>query len=379
MPTKRIGLLALLTFLTYIGMSQCPPGDLMLQNQFQVDYYVDNCWDKDTIYGQLTIGDYNSNISDLTGLSFTKVVLDGILIQRNDSLISIEGLDSIITFKSWLIVKKNPLLTSIAPLLGAKADSTTIKISENPKLINLDGLDSLHTVAGDLVIEKNEHLTNITGLSGVNHITGSLRIQNNHELPNLTGLNQLKSIETGMSIQFNDSLVSISGLASLQSIQQSLAIFSNAQLKSLEGLEHLNSVGGDLYIGSNDSLKDCTAICELLTSENGIGGAIQIGGNPSQCSNNGEILPLCEELVSILFPQITPLQINPNPTSQRLEFQLNNEERLKKAELITLAGKKIPLVVNQDQSLDISKVIPNVYILILQTNQQTYTQKIIVD
>lgn len=140
----------------------CPPGNVMLGtqaevNQFLVDY--PNCTQ---ISGYLSIG-YNdgaTDISDLSPLS-NLVTIDGTLyIDHNPDLLNINGLNSI---------------TSLGE---------TLYINENASLSNLNGLSNLSTVGGQLEIKNNASLSNISGIQNTSFAltSGGLYIANNPAL-----------------------------------------------------------------------------------------------------------------------------------------------------------------------------------------------------
>jgi len=106
-----------------------------------------------------------------------------------------------------------------------------------------------------------------------------------------------------LSISENSALINVDGLNKLTSIEGDLSINYNAALANLDGLSNVTSVSEDLVIYLNYTLTDCCGIQKILSTPGAIGGQISIYSNPSECSNEEEILKSCGIKINILtFP-----------------------------------------------------------------------------
>src|SRR5690606_22305418 len=188
---------------SFTTLSQCPPGDVSLTSQTEVDAFATNYPNCTEISGDLYIS--GSTITDLSPLSN---------------------------------------LTSVGGSLG---------IDSNSNLTNLNGLSNLTSVEGFLQILYNSSLTNLDGLSNLTSVGGNLDIYDNSNLTNLDGLSNLTSIG-GLYIASNLNLTNLDGLSNLTSIGGLFYIASNLNLTNLDGLSNLTSVGGYLVIEYNSSL-----------------------------------------------------------------------------------------------------------------------------
>src|SRR5690606_16612386 len=112
---------------SFTTLPQCPPGDVSLTSQTEVDAFATNYPNCTEVSGNLTI--QGANITDLTPLSN---------------------------------------LTSVGGFL---------RIYSNSNLTNLDGLSNLTSVEGFLQILYNSSLTNLDGLSNLTSVEGFLRIE----------------------------------------------------------------------------------------------------------------------------------------------------------------------------------------------------------
>lgn len=374
--TTFILLISLLAILQK-SQAQCPAGDLILQNQAQINYFVEQCPDVDTIQGALIIGDLNSNITDITGLISIKVVTGGLTVQHNDSLRSLNGLDSLGFIGEWLNISKNKLLESLDHLEEITTLNSSIFISDNDELSHLTGLQNINSFDGDLTITKNDNLLNINGLSNIQEAFGNVRIHDNMSLSTIGGLNLLKSIQGDLTIQSNEALKNVDGLDSLESIGNHCSISYNPSLSDLNAFAKLSSIGGDLFIGSNSSLSNCTGICGLINN-NEIAGSIAIGDNLSNCLNNSVLIPYCQTVptLSVANPEI---KVFPNPTHQYLTPREHLPEKIQKVSISSLSGKIIRSQENKNNLLDISDLSSGMYILAVHTKNQVYFQKFVVN
>ena len=144
--------------------SQCPLGDLILNNQVQVDYFTTQCLEQDTIYGDLVIGNFESNIKDITSFNNIKVVMGGLSIRNNDSLVSVQGLEGLTKIMGQISILNNAVLNDLSALNGVSQVEGEIYIQNNPSLQTLAGFENIKVVQGDLFISDNSVLSDMTAL-----------------------------------------------------------------------------------------------------------------------------------------------------------------------------------------------------------------------
>jgi len=105
----------------------------------------------------------------------------------------------------------------------------------NDSLISLTGLDNVLSIGGDLTIRGNDTLTSLTGLDNVTSIGGDLTIGYNYALTSLISLDGLTSIGGDLSIIRNDSLISLTGLDNIDAASiNNLHITNNSHLSTCE-------------------------------------------------------------------------------------------------------------------------------------------------
>lgn len=273
------------------GTDVCPPGDVILASQAEVDAFAVLYPDCTSISGALTIN--GTDITNLSGLANIQYVLGDVAIQ-------------------------NTQLTSLNDL-------------------------SLIGVNGHFEINGNTPLANLAALTNITSL-GSLRIVNNDNLLSLNGLENIESINTeataiiGLEINGNNSLADITALATLATLNGSeIIIDNNTALTTLSGLDTVwaNTIS-NLSIQNNSSLNNAstTSICIYLNNSF----PATISGNASGAATIAEVeancnLPECPEgdvtfetqneldYFLIQYPNCT--QLNGNLTLTRLQ---NNED-----------------------------------------------------
>jgi hypothetical protein len=216
-------------------------GDAILETQAEVDNF-----NFTEITGQLTVSESSSGaITNLTGLTSLTTVGDGISIDNNSNLTSLNGLNN---------------LSSITGSFDTLGEGIGLKISNNDGLTSVTALGNLTSLNGNLTISSNNLLAGLQGLEGLTVINGNLSIGNNDQLTSLVGLNNITTVNGlglfggGMGIGGNDSLTSLNGLDSLVIINGGITIQSQNLINSLTGLETLTTITGGALIRLNDSL-----------------------------------------------------------------------------------------------------------------------------
>jgi len=262
----------------------------------------------------------NPNLSSLLGVSNLNVVGIGIYIINNDSLVTLTGLDSILGYNGAIQISNNLMLESLEGLpvineLNHDNGTIALHIMENNSLINLEGLNSLSQVigslnildnpvldsiglsnlvainvnpnnpnpTGQLYINGNDSLNSLNGLTSLISVGGQFNFSQNNSLTSLEGLENLNNVGGNLVVYMNDSLNSLAALGNVTSASD-LTIYNNDMLSTLTGLENLGVVN-DVYIGinssgtnvSNDILSDFCALTNLFT--NGTYGNVQIANN----------------------------------------------------------------------------------------------------
>ena len=170
----------------------------------------------------------NDKLLELVGFHLL-TTLSSLVVDGNDSLVDLSGLESVAVVTGAAVVTNNESLEDLSGLGGLEvADS--VEVGQNPSLISLEGLDSLQEVqhslsVGDCETGGNPILTSLVGLEAIETI-GNLGIQGNNQLVSLNGLDGLTSLDK-VWVQFNPLLPSLEAVELAISLNADSVICKN--------------------------------------------------------------------------------------------------------------------------------------------------------
>ncbi|WP_299099980.1 T9SS type B sorting domain-containing protein [uncultured Winogradskyella sp.] len=242
-------MIIIFSFLFISAFAQCPTGDVILESQAQVNYFVANYPNCQNIDGNLIIG---SGVTDISNLP------------------------EIITVQGSLRIS-SPNITSIYIFDNLESIGNDLEIFDTSLLTEIVGFNALATIGNDLIIESNNISTTglelINGFTNLTSIGGDFDISDNQVLLQVEGFIALTTVEGDLAIYNNNSLVSIPSFGSLISIGKSLTIINNDALNEINGFSSLETIGeladlnqeGDLNITNNDNLNSISGFENLRT------------------------------------------------------------------------------------------------------------------
>ncbi|MEO9501386.1 MAG: T9SS type A sorting domain-containing protein [Nonlabens ulvanivorans] len=270
---KKI-LVILIGCIATVAMAQCPPGNIILETQADVDAFQSNYPNCTQILGDLYLGSYStssfSNINNLNALNGITSIAGRLQISQVDQLIDLSDLINLNSLDSLWISQS--YLSSLNGLQNLTA-------LENLRLFNnhtsdfsaLNHLSSLN----QLRIAFDEVLVD---LSGFDHFTNInfIDINNNRQLTSINAFQNLTGVPpfTTPSIQIDDNLV-LTSLNAFQNVQvlSNLEINGNPMLSSINDFSNLIQVNririyDNGLISMNNAFSSLTTINSLLTIGN---------------------------------------------------------------------------------------------------------------
>ncbi len=251
----------------------------------------------------------NDNLSSLAGLENITSIGEDLWIGINSSLTTLNGLGNIQFLGGGLTIDENYNLTDISALSNSNLSTLSHLRIVNNSLTSLEGLESV-TEVNDLSI-VNEPFTNLQALSNISSINNNLQISSSPSLTNLQGLENVTGSIQSLDIAGNSSLTSIAQLSNLTDIRY-LTINNNPVLTSLQGLENIDSIYNELSIGvsyGSEDGNDLLTNLDALQGLNYLGGMLKIIGNQNLTSI--EQLSNLTHISSLLIydnPSLTSLQ-----------------------------------------------------------------------
>ena len=283
-------------------------GDVKLNKQSDVINFSKNKYN--TINGKLLI---EEDVYDLSPLSDLLLVRAGIEISDTSLLKTLNGLENIIATgyveaprsPQGLRIENNSGLVSLDGLNSLKRVAGEFYIINNNLLETIEGFENFEAVdAGGLGIYNCDNLKNTNGFDNINFIGDSVTIQSNNSLTEVSGFNSLIFIDRTINIVDNNSLKSISGFDKINIIEQ-INLESNYNLVNLDGFKNIETIEEHISIKSNFSLNDFSAfknIKELqylilfknsnLTSLTGLESLMKIKNN-IEITNNPLLSDFC--------------------------------------------------------------------------------------
>ncbi len=139
------------------------------------------------------------------------VELHSLLLQHNDALLDLAGLDSLAVIHDTFTVEKHAALTDFGPL-PALQQPGDVRLSGLTELTSLSGLAGLTTL-GSLVLEDVEALTDLADLSALTQVDRSLELRGDNTLGTLADLPMLTSIGGHLTIVVNPALLQTEAVA----------------------------------------------------------------------------------------------------------------------------------------------------------------------
>ena len=238
---------------------------------------------------------------------------------------------------------------------------------------------NLTSIGNDLLILGNIVLSSLTGLENITAIQGDVSIDENLTLSNLEGLSGLASIGGNLYIGYNSSLTNLTGLENLASIGYGLYIYYNSALVRLTGINNIDGASiHELHIYNNGNLSACDveSICDFLSNPPQI---VYILDNAPGCNSPEEVEAACNEVSTESIGFVDNYLLFPNPSDKTVIISGNNGISIREIIIYNQTGQKVQQGKPENNTLDISKLQPGMYIIELLTDQGKVRKKLIIE
>lgn len=327
------------------------------------------------IGGNLNVSGAN-NLANFSGLDQLELIGGSLLLGYNNaSLTSMTGLGNLTSIGGYFFVSTGHNLTDLTGL--SNLETIGGGLSSPGGLPNYKGLEGLTSIGGTVWIQFEYSLINFEGLENVETIGGDL-VVNICNVSSMAGFDNLNHIGGQLIIGSNEHMVSLSGLNSLTTIGGKLHIFDNPPLESLSGLENIQAgLISQLKIWDNVHLSECAvqSICDYLAAPNG---TIEIHNNATSCNSQEEVLLACSNSLKELGI-VDEVSIFPNPSMDFLIISTQNGASLDEVVIYNQTGQKVLQSKPVNNTLDISKLKPGMYIVEMVTDQGRVREKLVVE
>jgi hypothetical protein len=241
------------------------------------------------------------------------------------------------------------------------------------KIILLSAIFQIQSVAqdypfGDIFFTTQEQIDDfIISYPDCKYIEGDLFISGS-QLENIDALSKIEITEGLLVLDFAIGLVNKIGLSSLKEICQGIEITQNSNLETIDEIANIDVLSNKILISNNQNLKlDGNINLDILLGFNKrkyLEKYFRISGNIVSTSDQSSIG--------------NRISIAPDPAVDEIMIDLPEEIKVTARNLYS--GKARSLLTGTDrlQSIDVSYLDNDIYLLYLETNHGSVTKKITV-
>jgi hypothetical protein len=352
----------------------------------------------------------NTGLHDLSGIENLSHIGGDLGIVNGYSLNSITALDNLSSIGGSLDVSGNVLLTTLAGLDHISAGTINkLVITSNPSLsyCHIQSIcDYLVSPNGSVSIYENglgcqyesqimdsceivsclpqgisfstqSEIDNFqTNYPDCDIVDGTIRI-NGSDIHDLSGLSSIVSIDGDLEITGNGQIVNLEGLDNLEKIGGSIRIINNPALTDIDGLKNVNPETIDgIDISGNAALSHCEikSLCDYIAGHTGL--AI-ISANAAGCNSEEEVHVACTAGVPV-FGTEPRFTIIPNPSSKAISISCKDDLSIDHVNIYDQMGQIMLHSDRQSYNIDVSAIIPGLYVVEIVTGNLRTREKLII-
>lgn len=173
---------------------------------------------------------HSTSIPNLKGLENLKKIKNGMNVIRASSLETMDELSNLEYLGGEIFFGENPDLNNFDGLKNAEIrDMYAVTITDNQMLVSIKGLEGLVSTESDINIGNNPNLANLQGLHNLEEVGWQLSLNRLYSLKNLEGLSSLKVVKN-IGMYGNSRITTLDGIESLHTIRERLRITNNTAL-----------------------------------------------------------------------------------------------------------------------------------------------------
>ena len=264
--------------------AQCPPSDVVLLSQAEVENFAIAFKDCNYFPDDITLGEFatESDIHDLSPLSFIDSIerfnvfknpllkdftdlselryINRLNLNQSHGLESLAGLENLSGALRSISITSCDGLKSLANMDGVAIEELiTISINRCDSLLSLEGLPKVKEL-NTLRMSGNNSLENLIGLDSLTTVTNEIYFLD-LKIKSFLGLGKLEYVHNNFDIIGCDTIVNLKGLDAFRQMGPSddflgkfFFIIGNQALASMEGLESLKEINSNFRIAHNSNL-----------------------------------------------------------------------------------------------------------------------------
>lgn len=165
---KRLSISFIVLLFALSGISQCLPQGINFITQSQIDSFQINYPNCRKIEGNVIIGSYSCDISNLNGLSQLDSIGGYCSITYTNALVDLTGLSSLKYIANGFAMQNNSALKDFSGIDSLKCIGGPLDIYGNSRITSLVGFEGIESILGYIYIRSNDSLTSLLGIDNIN-------------------------------------------------------------------------------------------------------------------------------------------------------------------------------------------------------------------
>ena len=166
------------------------------------------------IEGNLFLNE-NGKLGTISDFPVLTRVGGGVIISNNNNLTTVSDFPSLTRIEDLLLIQGNAMLATVSGFDALTHAGNNLTIKENATIGTISGFMALTHIGNDFNITNNGMLGTISGFMALTHIGNNFNITNNGKLGTISGFDAITTILGGVNIEGNMALSSCCGLTRL--------------------------------------------------------------------------------------------------------------------------------------------------------------------
>ena len=181
------------------------------------------------------------NATSLKPMNQVEIIRGGLHINKNSSLVQIDGFDNLQLVKE-LNLSYMPSLITLKGFENLQYVTGPLHIISDPFLSEVDAFHALKSVRGDLNINTNPNLTEVRGFEHVTKVNGSVNIKYDDLLKKAGDFGELETLKEGIRLVNLKSLKQFSPFSSLRKVNGELRVQGCKLMRDLAPFDSISEV-----------------------------------------------------------------------------------------------------------------------------------------
>jgi len=357
------------------SISSCLTGGITFSTQSQIDNFLSDYPDCQYIDGDVIIkGNTPTSITNLNGLNTIQFINGRLIIEANDALNYLDGLEQLTVIKNGLEINNNQLL-NLNALKLAHVNGALI-IRNNPLIEDLFGLENIFpNTISDLQIYNNPQLTFCSVTSICRYLNFPIFNPSGFIQDNASGCNSIEEVafESGcfiLPIELTHFQAQIQNKATLLTWQTA----TETHNKGFEIQRSKDAITWEKVAWQDGQGDSQTPHDYTYKDENPLSGTSYY--RLKQIDFDGTFT--YSDIVNVDYVGRTDISIYPNPVKSTLHIADLNDNTIQNISIFDQMGRQVILQDTKANTLDVSALASGVYIIQVVLDNGIFSDRFIV-